>query len=63
MERTLGGPGGQSGRIKAAMMAPGFVLEAGRDMLRRSEGNPAAGVLASANRGETDRFFLKFRRS
>ena len=49
-------------RVKADMLAAGFVLEAESNMLRRSEDDHSKLVFDPAVRGKTDRFALKFRR-
>ena len=49
-------------RAKADMTAAGFVLEAERDLLRRSEDDHTKLVFDPAVRGKTDRFILKFPR-
>ena len=49
-------------RVKADMLAAGFVLEAESTVLRRSEDDHSKLVFDPAVRGKTDRFMLKFRR-
>ncbi len=49
-------------RVKADMLAAGFVLEAESSVLRRSEDDHSKLVFDPAVRGKTDRFMLKFRR-
>lgn len=49
-------------RVKADMIAAGFVLEAESDVLHRSEDDHSKNVFDATVRGKTDRFVLKFRR-
>lgn len=49
-------------RVKADMLAAGFVLEAESTVLRRSEDDHSKLVFDPAVRGKTDRFMMKFRR-
>ncbi len=49
-------------RVKADMLAAGFVLEAESTVLRRSEDDHSKLVFDPAVRGKTDRFMLKFPR-
>ncbi len=49
-------------RVKADMIAAGFVLEGESNLLRRSEDDHSKLVFDPAVRGKTDRFVLKFRR-
>lgn len=49
-------------RVKADMIAVGFVLEAESAVLRRSEDDRTKLVFDPSVRGKTDRFMLKFRR-
>ena len=49
-------------RVKADMLAAGFVLEAESTVLRRSEDDHSKLVFDLAVRGKTDRFMMKFRR-